>query len=90
MPGLRHDLPRAQEYGIEPQLLAIGVADGRRRPHAHAPRAAVSVGRARVVPDGLDRAWLRRHTHMDRIGLARSGELVVAGCAGGGWCACGA
>jgi hypothetical protein len=48
----------------------------------------VSVGHASDVPDGLDRAWLRRHTHMDRIGLARSGESVVAGCAGGGWCAC--
>jgi hypothetical protein len=48
----------------------------------------VSVGHASDVPDGLDRAWLRRRTHMDRIGLARSGVLVVAACAGGGWCAC--
>jgi hypothetical protein len=32
----------------------------------------------------LDSAWLRGRTHMDPIGLARSGELVVAGCAGSG------
>jgi hypothetical protein len=48
----------------------------------------VSAGHASAVPDGLDRAWLRRRTHMDRIGLARSGESVVAGSAGGGCCAC--
>lgn len=74
MPGLRHDLPRAQEYGIEAQLLAIGVADGRRRPHAHAPRAAGRpansddpAGPAQIPADTVNREQLRATGEYSRI-----------------------